>query len=81
MQDSNICTRCGKIRIVKKEWKETVNGSTVTYSETVCPDTECQKIVDGQISEKEKKFHALAEESNARRANIRKKINRTKSAK
>lgn len=51
---SNPCTRCGKERIDGKTWKEEVStffgSSTVTHTETVCPDPECQKIVEEKIA-------------------------------
>ena len=46
------CIRCGKTRIVKRKWKETVErGAPIIHVETVCPDPECQKIVDAQFDE------------------------------
>ena len=46
------CIRCGKTRIVKREWKEIVDrGTPIVHIETVCPDPECQKIVDAQFAE------------------------------
>jgi hypothetical protein len=35
---------------------ETITGTTtVEYSETICPDPECQKIVEKQLSEQKEK--------------------------
>lgn len=49
-QLSNPCTRCGKERIITKTWTEKMDTffgtSTVTHTETSCPDPECQKIVE-----------------------------------
>lgn len=46
----NTCPRCGKPRIVAKEWKEKVTTAagvtTVVRQLTVCPDPACQEIVD-----------------------------------
>ena len=57
---SNPCTRCGKERIKSKTWKETVtnymNTTVVVHTETVCPDPECQKIVEKDlVVQKEKR--------------------------
>ncbi len=43
------CIRCGKTRILLKRWKDhgvTGKGNVVHHEQTVCPDSECQKIVD-----------------------------------
>lgn len=43
----SVCIRCGKDRIVSKVWTERgLRGSPVTYTEAVCPDSDCQKLVD-----------------------------------
>lgn len=56
---SNPCIRCGKERIDARSWKETVNnfmGKTViVHTETVCPDPECQKIVEKGFEVQRKK--------------------------
>jgi uncharacterized protein YdbL (DUF1318 family) len=58
----NPCIRCGKQRIVKKRWQEKVGNSNVTYTETVCPDSECQKKVDEDNQEREEKRQQLADQ-------------------
>lgn len=73
---SNPCTRCGKQRIDGKTWKEKIvnhfGTSYITHTETVCPDKECQKIVQEKLDrehqrtedmklEKEKRMKANAE--------------------
>jgi len=49
----NLCSRCGKPRIVAKTWKEKVISygtvSYVEYTEMVCPDKECQMLVEKQL--------------------------------
>ena len=44
------CSRCGKQLIVSRTWEEKVQvyggESTVIHTESVCPDVECQKVVD-----------------------------------
>lgn len=49
----NLCIRCGKERVTTRTYKKKVGDSVVVYSETACPDAECQLIVDKQL-EKEK---------------------------
>ncbi len=56
---SNPCTRCGKERIDSKTWVEEVETffgkSRIVHTNTVCPDPECQAIVQKKIdSDKEK---------------------------
>ena len=57
MQDytESACIRCGKIRIFKRKWKEKVKGPTITHIEMVCPDPECQKIVDADFAARREK--------------------------
>lgn len=45
---SNVCPRCGKQRVDGKTWSEGVGTFRVKVVMTVCPDKECQKIVDAQ---------------------------------
>lgn len=56
---TSVCIRCGKQRIVSKVWDEqvvTMRGeTTITYTETVCPDVACQKIVEKELASQEKK--------------------------
>lgn len=52
---TNPCTRCGKERILKKKWKETTltfSGKKIVVNRTmnVCPDKECQKVVDKELN-------------------------------
>ena len=56
----NVCIRCGKERIVIKEWEVTTEtGSKIKKSETVCPDPSCQaevlKAIEGKQKERERK--------------------------
>lgn len=59
-QIGNVCIRCGKQRIVVKTWTEHIGVSLIKYSETVCPDPECQKFVDKANTEREEKGKLLA---------------------
>lgn len=52
---TNPCTRCGKERIQSKKWKEktvTFSGTTIVVTRTsnICPDKECQKVVDKELN-------------------------------
>ena len=42
----NPCSRCGTERIVVRTWKEKVDSSVITNTETACPHKECQIEVD-----------------------------------
>lgn len=59
---NNPCIRCGKQRINGKISKEKVGASEITYTQTICPDPECQKIVDEGIAERKAKTAFLTEE-------------------
>lgn len=56
---SNPCVRCGTERIDGKTWEGKVGASPITYTMTVCPDKECQKIVDKGIAERKAKTASL----------------------
>ena len=43
---SNPCVRCGTERIDGKSWKEKSGNSFIFYTKTICPDSDCQKILD-----------------------------------
>ena len=55
---SNICTRCGKERVISKTWDEVVeiyeHRSIITHTQFVCSDGECQKIVESQLDVQQK---------------------------
>lgn len=52
----NLCWRCGKERIIVKSWKEKIGYSTITTTETACPDIECQKLVNKENKKRSDKF-------------------------
>ncbi|OGM26625.1 hypothetical protein A2627_01220 [Candidatus Woesebacteria bacterium RIFCSPHIGHO2_01_FULL_39_28] len=57
----NLCTRCGKVRIVVKTYKEIIGNSKVTCTDTSCPDPVCQAIVDKQLAkEKDVRLQAAS---------------------
>ncbi len=61
-QSTTNCIRCGKPRIFWRKWKDRENnkGSQILHVETVCPDKECQKLVDEKFQEMRDR-RALAE--------------------
>ncbi len=62
----NICPRCGKQRIVVSSFSEIISKSEVTYTKTVCPDLECQKITEKGLKSDEKKRAVLKDEQERR---------------
>lgn len=80
---SNVCIRCGKVRIVSKTWTEKIDTffgqSEVTYTETVCPDPACQKIVEEKIKQEKEKKEALQQEREERLKRTQEKSKRKKS--
>ena len=56
---SNPCVRCGKERVDGKTWKGKTGISPITYTQTVCPDRQCQKIVDKGIADRKAKNASL----------------------
>jgi regulator of protease activity HflC (stomatin/prohibitin superfamily) len=81
---SNPCIRCGKERKLAKKWKEktvTFSGTTIVVTRTlnVCPDKECQAIVDKELNAQKAKRDKIkkdredrAAESLAKKADIKK---------
>jgi len=59
---NNPCIECGKQRIDGKTWKGKMGASVVTYTLTICPDPECQKIVDKAMADKKAKSENLIKE-------------------
>ena len=53
---SNPCIRCGKQRIdgetQLKEMATLFGTTTITVTETICPDASCQKIVSEELEVK-----------------------------
>ena len=67
---TNPCIRCGKERIEARTWVETIEtyyGETqITHTETVCPDVECQKIVDEGFAKQKEKSDILKHDREVR---------------
>lgn len=64
---NTVCIRCGRERIVSKSWTEYVGTSLVTFVANVCPDEECQKIVDAQLKKKKENLEKIQNKSIKRR--------------
>lgn len=62
----SLCPRCGKVRITISSRDEMVSSSKVTYTQTVCPDPECQKIVETNFKNEEKRRAVLKDEQEKR---------------
>jgi len=56
---NNPCIECGKERIEGRSWKEKSGASVVTHTQTICPDSGCQKIVDKAIADRKEKSASL----------------------
>jgi hypothetical protein len=65
-KSTNVCTRCGKERIESKTWTEEIatffGTSTVVHTDTVCPDPDCQKIVEEKLETQRAKTEELKQE-------------------
>jgi aspartate/methionine/tyrosine aminotransferase len=69
-QNINLCIRCGKQRVVVKTKKEYINSSLVLTTTTVCPDDDCQKIVDAMLN-KEKEQRDVINKNHERDKQLR----------
>lgn len=63
---TNPCTRCGKERVESKKYTEEITTffgtSTIIHTDTVCPDEECQKIVEEKLEVQKQKSDELKQE-------------------
>lgn len=74
----NVCPRCGKTRIVTKVYREKVEGGYVNYKVAVCPDPECQKIVDKKLNDEAFKRGVILKEQMQREEERQKNSGRKK---
>ena len=68
---TTVCIRCGRDRILFKKWtgKSETNGNITTNELYVCPDSDCQKIVDAKFAEmREKRMESEIRKSNLKLA-------------
>lgn len=81
---TNPCIQCGKERILFKTWVEEVPATygnkitTVTRSLTVCPDPECQKLVEKKLAAEKDKRNKIKE---AREEKLREAAEKKQTAK
>ena len=64
--NTTVCLRCGKQRIVLSVNEETIGNSVVSTTETICPDPDCQKKVDGILAVEQQKRHQSFVQKQAR---------------
>ena len=57
MNNNTVCVRCGKQRVVLSVNEEKIGNSIIVTTETICPDPECQKKVDGMLNTEQQKRH------------------------
>lgn len=79
---TNPCTRCGKERIVARVWQEkikTFSGFIVeTRSDNVCPDKECQKLVEKELKAQWEKREKMRQNKTQQQKQQAKKIKKGK---
>lgn len=67
---SNICTRCGKERILSKKWKEVIllhgKETATIHTEYVCANPQCQRVVEDQLLKQKEKREFLESEKEKR---------------
>ncbi len=71
---SNPCINCGTQRIDGKSWNGKIGTSLITYTQTICSDPACQKIVDEATAARLEKSELLAQKK------IQAKIEREKAS-
>lgn len=65
IDNTSVCVRCGKQRIIVSIKEEKIGNSVVTYKETSCPDPLCQeKVVVTLAQEQEKRHQSFVERQN-----------------
>lgn len=80
IKNMSKCIRCGKERIIKSSNTETLEKTTVTYTVTVCPDPECQKMVEKGLVVEENKRKIMHLEQEKRALELAEKRKRDKEA-
>ncbi len=82
-QQENPCSRCGRERIITRTWEETFETFsgviTEIHTDAVCPDPECQAIIDKELSAQREKRDKQKQEREIRLQNV--KINNKRNSK
>lgn len=60
------CTRCGKERVFKSSYTEKLEKTTIVRTVTICPDPECQKLVEVALAFEETKRKIMQNEQEKR---------------
>lgn len=75
---TSLCIRCGSERIFSKTWEEktqTFSGvSVAVHTLMVCPNPECQKIVEEQLAAQRVKHETIRQNRAARVLDHKKKV-------
>jgi hypothetical protein len=75
----NPCFRCGKQRIISRTWTETITTFSgmqqkVTYSDAICPDAECQSLLDVELDKQKEKREKITQDRQQRITDQKAKI-------
>lgn len=62
------------MRVLGATWTEPGSYSDTTYTQSVCPDPECQKLVDDMLKKRHDIYVQRIEDSVTRRAENRKNL-------
>lgn len=57
----SLCTRCGKKRIKGRENTYFIGSTKTKLTVYICPDKECQEVVEAEIISKEERRMALVQ--------------------
>lgn len=64
----NLCSRCGKVRILVSTHTEVVGNSTIVINENSCPDPDCQAKLDRVLEREQLKRFAFKDKEEKRKA-------------
>jgi hypothetical protein len=67
LKPNNPCTRCGKQRVQGGVSKEPFGDGFVTVTEMICPDGDCQKMVEKKLADEKRKREEMS--SSGKRGN------------
>ena len=76
-KSGNICSRCGKQRVVVSTYEETVGVSVITCTEMSCPDPACQKLVEKNLTNEAHKRKAFKVEQGRREVERKERASET----
>lgn len=62
----SVCVLCGNPRVVVRVWKEVIDDSVITNTETACSNAECQKKVDQENKKQKDRYLAMKLKSQER---------------